>query len=74
MTRCRDELYLTYPELRLNAGYGEAFQRPSRFLQELPAALYEEWEVNQGMGEYAPRPSVKRNDAESDEPDDNEPW
>ncbi len=26
VTRCCDELYLTYPDLRLNAGYGEAMQ------------------------------------------------
>jgi len=46
VTRCKDELYLTYPELRLNAGYGEAFQRASRFLSELPETLYEAWEIN----------------------------
>jgi DNA helicase-2/ATP-dependent DNA helicase PcrA len=66
VTRCRDELYLTYPELRLNAGYGEAFQKPSRFLKELPEHLYEEWEVNQAMGEYSPKPGSQR--AEADEP------
>ncbi|MFA7232932.1 MAG: ATP-dependent helicase [Terrimicrobiaceae bacterium] len=52
VTRCRDELYLTYPELRLNAGYGDNFQRPSRFLSELPEALMETWEV----GPPAPAP------------------
>ncbi len=45
-TRCKDELYLTYPEIRLNGGYGEAFQRPSRFLDELPEHVYEDWEVD----------------------------
>jgi DNA helicase-2/ATP-dependent DNA helicase PcrA len=45
VTRCKDELYLTYPELRLNAGYGDNFQRPSRFLSELPESLMETWEV-----------------------------
>lgn len=45
VTRCKDELYLTYPELRLNAGYGDNFQRPSRFLSELPEALMEVWDV-----------------------------
>jgi DNA helicase II / ATP-dependent DNA helicase PcrA len=54
VTRCKDELYLTYPELRLNAGYGEAFQRPSRFLKELPEALYEEWEVQAGFKQLPP--------------------
>jgi DNA helicase II / ATP-dependent DNA helicase PcrA len=36
ITRARDELYLTYPHMRLNAGYGDIFQRPSRFLKEIP--------------------------------------
>ena len=46
VTRCKEELYLTYPELRLNANYGEAFQRPSRFLAELKTHLYERWDVS----------------------------
>ena len=46
VTRCKDELYLTYPEMRLNSGYGDAFQRPSRFLSEIPEALLETWEVS----------------------------
>ncbi len=45
VTRAKDELYLTYPSLRLNAGYGEMLQRPSRFLNELPKELIEEWQV-----------------------------
>jgi DNA helicase-2/ATP-dependent DNA helicase PcrA len=46
VTRARDELYLTYPSLRLNAGYGEMLQRPSRFLGELPKVLLEEWQIS----------------------------
>ena len=46
VTRARDELYLTWPLMRLNAGYGEMFQRPSRFLGEVPVELIEEWRVN----------------------------
>lgn len=45
ITRARDELYLTYPHMRLNAGYGDVFQRPSRFLKEIPADLVEDWQV-----------------------------
>ena len=40
ITRARDELYLTYPHMRLNAGYGDVFQRPSRFLKEIPTSLW----------------------------------
>src|SRR5213596_555664 len=44
-TRARDELYLTYPQLRLSGGYGDVFQRPSRFLQEIPSEHVEDWQV-----------------------------
>ncbi len=48
VTRARDELYLSYPHMRLNAGYGDVFQRPSRFLKEIPNALMEDWQVRRG--------------------------
>ncbi len=44
-TRARDELYLSYPHMRLNAGFGDVFQRPSRFLKEIPNELLEDWQV-----------------------------
>jgi DNA helicase II / ATP-dependent DNA helicase PcrA len=48
ITRARDELYLTYPHMRLSGGYGDVFQRPSRFLQEIPNDLLEDWQVKRG--------------------------
>ncbi len=48
ITRARDELYLTYPQMRLSGGYGDVFQRPSRFLQEIPSDLVEDWQVKRG--------------------------
>lgn len=48
VTRCKDELYLTYPELRLSGGYGDAYQRPSRFLSELDDQVFETWNVESG--------------------------
>ena len=45
ITRARDELYLTFPHLRLSGGYGDVFQRPSRFLKEIPNQLVEDWQV-----------------------------
>jgi DNA helicase-2/ATP-dependent DNA helicase PcrA len=48
ITRARDELYLTYPQRRLAGGYGDVFQRPSRFLQEIPNDLVEDWQVRRG--------------------------
>jgi DNA helicase-2/ATP-dependent DNA helicase PcrA len=45
ITRAKEELYLTYPQMRLSGGYGDVFQRPSRFLKEIPSSLVEDWEV-----------------------------
>jgi DNA helicase-2/ATP-dependent DNA helicase PcrA len=45
VTRAKDELYLIYP-FRSPLGSGnEQLQRPSRFLQEIPSKLLEEWTV-----------------------------
>ena len=48
ITRAKDELYLTYPHMRLTGGYGDVFQRPSRFLREIPNKLVEDWQVQRG--------------------------
>jgi DNA helicase-2/ATP-dependent DNA helicase PcrA len=48
ITRARDELYLTFPQMRLSGGYGDIFQRPSRFLKEIPNQLVEDWQVRRG--------------------------
>ncbi|MEY2501241.1 MAG: ATP-dependent helicase UvrD/PcrA [Verrucomicrobiota bacterium] len=45
ITRARDELYLTYPHMRLSGGFGDIFQRPSRFLKEIPTQLIEDWQI-----------------------------
>ena len=45
VTRAKDELYLSYPCMSFNSGYGDPLQRPSRFLAEVPKALVEEWQV-----------------------------
>ena len=48
ITRAKDELYLTYPHMRLTGGYGDIFQHPSRFLKEIPNNLVEDWQVQKG--------------------------
>lgn len=65
VTRCKDELYLTYPEVRLNAGYGDPYQRPSRFLSELDEGVFESWEVNSGGSQIE---NSSRSDTEEDMP------
>ncbi len=46
ITRAKDELYLVYPLLKLSNSYGDAFQKPSRFLQEVSQKCYEKREVD----------------------------
>jgi DNA helicase II / ATP-dependent DNA helicase PcrA len=46
ITRARNELYLSYPLIR--AGYGNSgatLQQPSRFLNEIPKELMDEWNL-----------------------------
>jgi DNA helicase II / ATP-dependent DNA helicase PcrA len=46
ITRARDELYLTYPQMRVTRGtWAEQMQQPSRFLGELPAELLDRWQI-----------------------------
>jgi len=42
VTRAKDELYLTYPLYRQLGGEAGGFQRPSRFLAEVPKTHYQE--------------------------------
>jgi len=45
VTRAKDELYLTYPTIHLQARDGDTLLRPSRFIKELPNELMEGWKV-----------------------------
>ena len=45
VTRAKDELYLTYPLLWYGSFSGDVLQRPSRFLEDIPVHLLEEWNV-----------------------------
>ncbi len=46
VTRAKKELYLTYPLIRMTRGMsGDAMQQPSRFIEEIPAALLDEWSL-----------------------------
>lgn len=46
ITRARNELYLSHPLMRMMpGGIGDAMQQPSRFLNEIPRELFEEWNL-----------------------------
>lgn len=46
VTRAKDELYLSYPLIRITPGNtGDIMQSPSRFLSEIPKSQVEEWNL-----------------------------
>ena len=48
VTRAKDDLYLTFPLTWPHSHSGQVIQRPSRFLEEIPPDLAEEWRVGGG--------------------------
>lgn len=46
LTRAKDQLYLSYPMMNPRSYSGEVFQNPSRFLDDFPAELVDEWKVS----------------------------
>jgi DNA helicase-2/ATP-dependent DNA helicase PcrA len=48
VTRAEDELYLSWPFIKRNAGAGDAVQRISPFLESIPKDLLEEWNISGG--------------------------
>jgi len=46
ITRAKDELYLTYPMINPKSYRGDLVQTPSRFLEDFPRDLVEEWNVS----------------------------
>lgn len=54
LTRAKDELYLTYPMLNPKSYTGDILCRPSRFLNDFPKELVEEWNVGSEWTEDDP--------------------
>ena len=46
ITRAKDQLYLVYPQVNPRSYSGEIMQRPSRFLDDCPGEMLEEWSVD----------------------------
>ena len=59
ITRGRDHLHLCYPQIRLGGGYGEPFQRRSRFIAEIPAHLLEKPGADESPRTSTPKPAKK---------------
>lgn len=64
MTRAKDELYLTYPLLITDYNRQTVLQKPSRFITECPAALFDVWNLEE---EPAAFPEITSYSSESDE-------
>jgi DNA helicase II / ATP-dependent DNA helicase PcrA len=45
LTRAKDELYLTYPQMIVDYNRQTVLQKPSRFVLECPPALFEIWNL-----------------------------
>ncbi|MFU8894537.1 MAG: ATP-dependent helicase [Luteolibacter sp.] len=56
LTRAKNELYLAYPMCNPRSYSGEFYLRPSRFLNDFPKNLVEEWRVrgNDGLDDDEP--------------------
>ncbi len=51
VTRAKDELYLSYPMVNPKSYSGDVIQRPSRFLEDFPKEMVEEWKVRSSWEE-----------------------
>ena len=52
LTRARDELYFTYPLLMTDYNRQTVLQKPSRFISECPAALFEVWNLEEESPDF----------------------
>jgi DNA helicase-2/ATP-dependent DNA helicase PcrA len=54
LTRAADELYITYPQMMIDYSRQAVLQKPSRFVTEVPAALYEIWNLEDDISDNSP--------------------
>lgn len=47
LTRAKDELYVCYPLIETDRARQSVVHRPSRFVTEVPNALFEVWDVDE---------------------------
>jgi DNA helicase-2/ATP-dependent DNA helicase PcrA len=53
LTRAKDELYVCYPLIESDRARQTVLQRPSRFITEIPRALFEIWSVDEEEPSFA---------------------
>ncbi len=52
LTRAKDELYLTYPLMIVDYNRQTVLQKPSRFIQECPPAMFEIWSLEEDAPQF----------------------
>src|SRR4051794_2240400 len=52
LTRAKDELYLTYPLMITDYNRQTVLQKPSRFVMEVPPALFEIWSLEEDTPKF----------------------
>lgn len=68
ITRAKNNLYLSYPIIRMAQGYSDFMQQKSRFLTELPNHLLEEWVLKPANPWGAYHEPPRSTQSEEDEP------
>ena len=52
LTRAKDELYLTYPQMMIDYSRQTVLQKPSRFILEVPPAMFELWGLEEDTPQF----------------------
>lgn len=52
LTRAKDELYITYPLMVFDYNRQTVVQKPSRFVLEVPPAMYEIWDLEEDTPDF----------------------
>ncbi len=52
LTRAKDELYLTYPLMMIDYSRQTVLQKPSRFILEVPPAMFELWSLEESAPNF----------------------
>ena len=58
ITRAKDELYLTYPLMMVDYNRQSVLQKPSRFITECPAEIFEIWDLEEEAPTFLPDPGI----------------
>ncbi len=64
LTRAKDELYLTYPLMMIDYSRQTVLQKPSRFIMEIPPALFEIWSLEEETPKFDAPISLPQDDIE----------